>query len=57
MEALTIGTPEHRNRVLTVRILGTNSNRMPKYVHLIKDGEPMRTLGSWVGNNIILEDK
>jgi len=56
MEALPIGTPKHRNKVLTERILGTNTNKMPEYVNLIQDGKPMRTLGSWVGNDIIIED-
>ena len=23
----------------------------------MKDGKPMRTLGSWIGNNIVIEDK
>src|SRR5882724_8038895 len=57
MEALPIGTPEQRSKVLSKRILGTNSNKIPEYVCLIKDGEPMRTLGLWVGNDIIIEDK
>ena len=57
MEALPIGTPKHRNKVTTKRTLGTNTNKIPEYVHLINDGGPMRTLGSWVGNNIIIEDK
>src|SRR5882724_7519053 len=54
MEALPIGTPKHRNKV---RILSTDKNKIPKYVHLIKNGKPMRTLGSWVGNDITIEDK
>src|SRR5882724_6291508 len=56
-EALPIGTPKHRNKVITKRILGENTNKIPEYVCLIKDGKPMRTLGSWVGTNIIIEDK
>jgi len=43
MEVHPIGTPEHRNKVITKRILGTGTNKIPEYVHLIKDGEPMRT--------------
>ena len=56
-EAHPIGTPKHRNKVITKRILGTSTNKIPEYVHLIKDGKPMRTLGSWVGNDIIIEAK
>src|SRR5882724_1730706 len=53
MEALPIGTPKHRNKVLTERIIGTNTNRMPEYICLIKDGEPMRILGlmGWKQHN------
>ena len=56
-EALPIGTPKHRNKVITKRILSENTDKIPEYVHLIKDSEPMRTLGSWVRNNITVEDK
>ena len=56
-EALPIGIPEHRNKIITERILGANTNKIPKYVCLIKYGEPMRNLGMWVGNDIIIEDK
>jgi len=31
-EALPIGTPEHRNKVITRRILGENTNKLPEYV-------------------------
>jgi len=57
MEALPIGTPEHRNKVITKRSLGASTNKIPEYIHLIKDAKPMRTLGSWVGNNITIENK
>ena len=56
-EVLMIGTPEHRNKVITERILGAGTNKIPEYIHLIKNGKPLRTLGSWIGNNITIEDK
>ena len=56
-EALPIGTPKYRNKVITKRILGADTNKIPEYVHLIKDREPMRMLGSWIGNNVTIEDK
>ena len=56
-EALPIGTPEYRNKVITERVLGADTNKIPEYVCLIKDGEPMRMLGLWIGNNITIEDK
>jgi len=51
-EALPIGTPEHRNKVITKESLVKIQKKIPEYFHLIKDGKPMRTLGSWVGNDI-----
>ena len=57
MEKLLIGTPKHRNKVITKRSLGESTNKIPEYVRLIKDGKPMRNLGSWVGNDITIEDK
>jgi len=56
-EALPIVTPKHRNKVKTERTLSTSTNKILEYVCLIKDGEPMRTLSSWVGNDMIIEDK
>jgi len=44
-EALPIGTPEHRNRVITRRILGENTNKLPEHVRLIKDGETHENSG------------
>jgi len=43
--------------VITERIIGTDTNKIPEYVCQIKDGKPMRTLGLWVGNDIIIEEK
>jgi len=47
-EAFPIGTPKQRNKVITERILGTSTNKIPEYVCIIKEGKPMRTLGLWV---------
>jgi len=54
---LSIGTPEHRNKVITKRILGANTKKNTRISPPNKDGKPMRTLGSCIGNNIIIEDK
>ena len=43
--------------MITNRILSTSTNKIPEYVHLIQDSKPMITLGMWVGNDIIIEDK
>ena len=41
-EVLPIGIAEYRNKVLIERALGASTNKIPEYVRLIKDGEPMR---------------
>jgi len=45
-EVLLVGTPEHRNKVITERILGKGTKKIREYICLIKDGEPMRTLAN-----------
>ena len=37
--------------------MGKEDNVILTYIKLIKDREPMRTLGSWVGNNVSIKDK
>jgi hypothetical protein len=54
-EALPIGSEDFRKKVIETRIVG--KERLPDHVKIKKDGEPMGTLGSWVGNQISIEDK
>jgi hypothetical protein len=54
MEALPIGSEDFRKKVIETRIVG--KERLPDHVKIKKDREPMRTLGSWVGNQISIED-
>jgi hypothetical protein len=48
-EYLPIGDEEYRAQVIQTRKVGDNI--IEEGVTIIKDGEPMRTLGAWVGNN------
>ena len=48
-EYLPIGTKEYREQVIATRKVGDNT--IDEGIRIIKEGEPMRTLGAWVGNN------
>ncbi|KIM34726.1 hypothetical protein M413DRAFT_37372, partial [Hebeloma cylindrosporum] len=48
-EYLPIGEKDFRKEVVENRKVG--NNRIPPGVRIIKDGDAMRTLGAWVGNN------
>jgi ribonuclease HI len=50
-EYLPIGPPEFRKEVIRTRSINP-SWTIPEGVKIIKEGEAMRTLGTWVGNNI-----
>ena len=54
-EALPIGSKEHQKKVIEVRRM--NEYRIPNHITLIKDKEPMRTLGAWVENEVTIEEK
>ena len=47
-EYLPVGNKEYRKKVVDTRCFG--DNEIEQGVKIIKDGEAMRTLGSWVGN-------
>ena len=51
-EIIPIGTLEHRVRVIETRKAKRDSEEIPAYIHIAKDGEPVRILGTWVGNKI-----
>ncbi|KAI4293747.1 hypothetical protein K525DRAFT_291920 [Schizophyllum commune Loenen D] len=51
-EVLPIGTKEYRKRVLETRKLNDNQEELPSDVHIVRDGEPMRSLGVWIGNDV-----
>lgn len=46
----TIGTKNHRKRVIRFRKLNPNDRTTRDDVHIIKDGEAIHSLGAWIGN-------
>jgi ribonuclease HI/exonuclease III len=51
-EIIPIGTKDYRNTVLTTRRINPGQEPIPNNIHLAKDGEPVRILGAWIGNNV-----
>ncbi|EIW57570.1 uncharacterized protein TRAVEDRAFT_98723, partial [Trametes versicolor FP-101664 SS1] len=49
-EVLPVGTPEYRARLLATRRLSDASPALPDGIHVVKDGEAIRSLGAWIGN-------
>ena len=51
-EIIPIGSPEHRNQVITSRKLNPlDQTTIDEQVRIAKDGEAIRSLGAWIGNN------
>ena len=50
-EIIPIGTKAHRKKVIRTRKLNPNDQRIPDDVHIAQDGEAIRSLGAWIGNN------
>jgi ribonuclease HI/exonuclease III len=48
-ECLPLGNKEQRIKIIQTRKIGINN--IDKEIKIIKDGECMRTLGAWVGND------
>jgi ribonuclease HI/exonuclease III/chemotaxis regulatin CheY-phosphate phosphatase CheZ len=52
-EYLPVGPKNHRDKIIGNRSLNDiPQNTIEEGVTIIKDGEPMRTLGAWIGNGI-----
>ena len=51
-KALPISSKEHQRNIIEKRSMGEN-NQISAHVNLIKDGDAMRTLEAWVGNENI----
>jgi len=51
-EVIPIGTQEHRAKVIETRRVKDSYEEIPNNIHIARDGEPVRILGSWVGNKI-----
>jgi len=48
-EIIPIGTPQHWRNMCETRRLSPNQPPIPGDIHIVKDGEPTRILGAWIG--------
>ena len=51
-EIIPLGNKAQRDIITTMRKLGEDGDEIPNNLHIAKDGEPVRILGAWLGNNI-----
>ena len=50
-EIVPIGTPEHRERIWSTRKINHNDPPLHGCIHIAKDGQAVRCLGAWIGND------
>jgi hypothetical protein len=48
---IPIGTREYRENVITLRKINANDTPIEENTHIMNDGETIRSLRAWVGNN------
>ena len=51
-EIIPLGNKKQRDETLTSRRLNATTEAFPGHIHIAKEGEPVRILGAWLGNNI-----
>ena len=52
-EIIPIGTKPHRERIVDTRKINPeDEDTLDQRIHVAKDGEPVRSLGAWIGNKI-----
>ncbi|KAJ7655667.1 hypothetical protein DFH06DRAFT_992441, partial [Mycena polygramma] len=52
-EMIPIGKIDHRDRVRATRFInGLQGTPIPEHIKIAAEGEPIRTLGAWVGNGV-----
>ena len=51
-EVIPIGTPEYRQMITQTRKAHETHEAIPDDIHIAGEGEPVRILGAWIGNNI-----
>ena len=49
---IPIGTPEYRQMITQTRKAHETHEAIPDNIHIAGEGEPVRILGAWIGNNI-----
>ena len=50
-EIIPIGTREHRERIWLTRKININDPPLHRDIHIAEDGQAVRCLGAWIGNN------
>ena len=51
-EIIPLGNKTQRGEIIASRKLNPSCLEVPPHVHIAKDGEPVRILGAWLGNDI-----
>ena len=51
-EIIPLGNVAQRNEIIASRRLNEGNTVIPQHIHIAKDGEPVRILGTWLGNNV-----
>ena len=51
-EVIPLGNSAQRRETLNERKTNESGMEIPSHIHIAKDGEPVRILGAWLGNNI-----
>jgi len=52
-EIIPIGTEDHRCTIVpTCKINPLDQSQLNNHIHITKDGEAVRSLGAWIGNNM-----
>ncbi|OJT05923.1 LINE-1 reverse transcriptase -like protein [Trametes pubescens] len=49
-EVIPVGTQVYRSSVVATRKLSPGAEPIPANVHVVRDGEAVRSLGAWIGN-------
>jgi hypothetical protein len=52
-EIIPIGRRSHRNRIIQTRKLHPDDKQIQDNVHIAQEGEAIRSLGAWIGNNTV----
>ncbi|TFK62738.1 hypothetical protein BDN72DRAFT_889947 [Pluteus cervinus] len=51
-EVIPIGTKEYRETVVRTRKINPTQDPIDGNIHIARDGEPVRVLGAFIGNNV-----
>ena len=51
-EIIPLGNAAQRTEIIKTRKIGEHGDATPRNIHIARDGEPVRILGAWLGNNI-----